>query len=374
MSFMLIFGSTLFAAAQTLQTYHPGDVAVINNLIDNNGLTGVSKDDPENWSSIVQWNEDTPKRIARMNLTQYGLTGEISLSNLTSLQYLQCINVDSLNVSGLTNLENLIFLRLEALNMSGCTNLLQLIGDGNTLTTLDLSDCTSLQYLSYTNSNLGSLDVSNLVNLKVLSCAGNNISTLDVSNLINLQNLSCVNNKLTALDLTNLTSLGYSFYGDRQSVSLTLSGNDESGYSFAIDLNSPEFDNEAVSYAGGVLTSADSTVKSVNFTVETGLEGKLISGTMALAYIDNSEVTAIATVENANVKIYPNPVKSELKIESGELRIENVEILGVSGKKLSISGVQFSANPVNVSALPKGMYFIQIKTDKGVITEKFTKE
>ncbi len=74
------------------------------------------------------------------------------------------------------------------------------------------------------------------------------------------------------------------------------------------------------------------------------------------------------------VKIYPNPVKDELKIESGELRVENIEILDVSGKKLSTSDVHISANSINVSTLPKGMYFIQIQTDKGVVTEKFTKE
>ncbi len=81
--------------------------------------------------------------------------------------------------------------------------------------------------------------------------------------------------------------------------------------------------------------------------------------------------TGVAVMPAGNaVKIYPNPTKSVLRFESGELRVENVEILDVSGKKLSTSGVQISANSVNVSTLPKGMYFIQIKTEKGVVQRK----
>ncbi len=72
--------------------------------------------------------------------------------------------------------------------------------------------------------------------------------------------------------------------------------------------------------------------------------------------------------------IFPNPAKDELRVENGEWRMEDVEILDVSGKKLSTSGMQFSANSVNVSTLPKGIYFIRIKTDKGTVTKKFIKE
>lgn len=292
MSFLLLMGSTLFAAAQTSATYHPDDVDVINNLIENNGLIGVSKDDPENWGSVVKWNEETPKRIYTMSLSYQGLTGDILLSNLTGLESLECTApVELLDVSGLTNLHTLWLVNTCALDVSGCTNLVELIYYYGTFSELDLSSCTSLQYLALSSPNLEALDVSNLVNLTNLSCGSNNISTLDMSNLINLTTLHCGDNKLTALDLTNQPS-SLTFIGVRQRVSLTLSGNDESGYSVAIDLNNPEFDNEAVSYANGILTSTDSSVGSVDFTVETGLQGKLLSGIITLTY-NNDEGTGI---------------------------------------------------------------------------------
>jgi len=66
------------------------------------------------------------------------------------------------------------------------------------------------------------------------------------------------------------------------------------------------------------------------------------------------------------VKIYPNPVKDELKIESGNLTIKKVEILDITGKVVG--------NSSNVSALSQGIYFVKLETDKGTVTQKFVKE
>ncbi len=78
------------------------------------------------------------------------------------------------------------------------------------------------------------------------------------------------------------------------------------------------------------------------------------------------------TVLSNNVNIYPNPVKDELKIENGEVRIKEVEIFDVYGKKLSTFNSQLST--INVSVLAKGIYFVKIETDKGIVTKKLIKE
>jgi len=80
----------------------------------------------------------------------------------------------------------------------------------------------------------------------------------------------------------------------------------------------------------------------------------------------------IAGVENTNVKTYPNPVKNELQIESDDLKINQVKIVDLSGKTIyQFNGLR---NQINVSALPKGIYFVKLETDKGIITKKFMKE
>lgn len=81
---------------------------------------------------------------------------------------------------------------------------------------------------------------------------------------------------------------------------------------------------------------------------------------------------AVENVYTKNLKIYPNPVKDELQIESGELAIKKIKIINLSGKVI----YQFNdfRNQINVLALPQGIYFVRIETDKGVVTEKFVKE
>jgi hypothetical protein len=67
-------------------------------------------------------------------------------------------------------------------------------------------------------------------------------------------------------------------------------------------------------------------------------------------------------------------VKDVLIIDNKQLTIHTVEILDVSGKKLSTFNSPFVTKSINISALPQGLYFIQIKTDKGIVTERFMKE
>jgi len=81
----------------------------------------------------------------------------------------------------------------------------------------------------------------------------------------------------------------------------------------------------------------------------------------------------VATITaTAGIRIYPNPVKDELKIENGELRIDKVEICDLTGKTI----YQFDnlKNKINVSALSKGIYIVKLRTGKGIITNKFIKE
>ncbi len=272
----LLFSTTFFLV--TAQTYHSGDIAVINNLITENGLTGVNVDDPEGWASesFVTWNNATPQRITQVAfvyLQSPTLTGEVNLSDLEYLQYLV--------VTGVTNL-----------NVSGCSNLETLTGGGaKILKTLNMQGCSNLKELSLENCDFISLDLSSLASLERVQTKECELWALNVSNLSNLTFLDCRDNYLTALDLSGLTSLTDFHSSPQYSVSLTLSGTEESGYSIARALNNPDFTSEAISYADGILTSSDNTVHFVDFEVETGLVGKFLSGKFSLMYIETYTVT-----------------------------------------------------------------------------------
>ena len=76
-------------------------------------------------------------------------------------------------------------------------------------------------------------------------------------------------------------------------------------------------------------------------------------------------------MKNANIKIYPNPVKEMLQIKNNA-RINRIEILDLLGKVI----YQFnnSGNQINVSALPQGIYFVKLETEKETVIQKFVKE
>ena len=80
--------------------------------------------------------------------------------------------------------------------------------------------------------------------------------------------------------------------------------------------------------------------------------------------------------EEVNIAVYPNPTSGELRIENGELGIKSIEIFDVSGRKqFSIFNFQFSIfNSINISHFPAGIYFVNIKTEKGVVTKKVVKQ
>lgn len=77
---------------------------------------------------------------------------------------------------------------------------------------------------------------------------------------------------------------------------------------------------------------------------------------------------------DSEIKIYPNPVQNLLNIQSS-VQIRQIEITDLSGKtiykKSKINQNQFEIQTRNFS---KGVYIIQIKTDKKSQTKKFIKE
>ena len=76
---------------------------------------------------------------------------------------------------------------------------------------------------------------------------------------------------------------------------------------------------------------------------------------------------------NSSIVVHPNPTKGKLKIESGELRIENVEIFDITGRFVQTSTPSERSGEVDISSLSSGIYFLRIKTDNGVFTEKVVK-
>ena len=76
--------------------------------------------------------------------------------------------------------------------------------------------------------------------------------------------------------------------------------------------------------------------------------------------------------------LYPNPAQNELRVTSYELLITNVEIFDVFGRKQkSRKAEKQNAGRemvIDISNLANGIYFVEITTEKGVITKKVIKQ
>ena len=225
----------LFSPQREAPLYHPGDIAVINRIIENNGLGWTPADPadgsnvPNDWQLDVTWSDDDAgKRIVGLNVSFRQLNGTLDVSGLDYLEDLNCARnqLTALDVSGLVNLVylNCHSNQLTELDVSGLDNLEELHCYFNQLTALDVSGLGNLKYLYCYSNQLTELDVSGLINLAILSCYNNQLTALHVSGLTKLMHLTCYGNQLTELDVSWLVNLVNLFCFDNHLTELDVSG------------------------------------------------------------------------------------------------------------------------------------------------------
>jgi Leucine-rich repeat (LRR) protein len=209
-------GNLAVAKFPATVSYHAGDMAVINEIIKNNGLkwTEASQTQltdgrsvPASWTGATWKDDGTNMRIAALQISDKGLSGALNVTGLTKLETLYCHNNPELT----------------SLNASGCAVLTDLGCAYSALTSLNVSGCAALEEIDCTHNVLTSLNVSNLTALTVLDCYINEIAALNVSGCAALEEIDCSQNKLTSLNLTGLTALSFldcseNFLSDKSKV------------------------------------------------------------------------------------------------------------------------------------------------------------
>jgi uncharacterized protein (TIGR02145 family) len=72
-----------------------------------------------------------------------------------------------------------------------------------------------------------------------------------------------------------------------------------------------------------------------------------------------------------NLKIYPNPAKKSITIETNEEAF--IEIINIQGQVIKRINANDKAITIDISELTNGMYFMKAKTEKGIVVKKFIK-
>lgn len=420
------FAALLMTAAMTsavwaqvaMPAYHPVDSAVICALIENNGLTW-NKNNPGNWpvsgtNGFVRWNSSYLKRITHFSAPRGILTGDASFEGLDELIYLSLYDnqLTSLTLPGGTRLDSLDVRdnQLTSIDVSKNTGLKWLLCGNNPITELDVSNNTALRELGIENSQLTALDVSKNTALTSLNCSNNQLAaldvskntalvtlycnvnrltTLDVSKNTGLKTLSCANNWLTSLDLTglNLTQFwGQSqFFGSTHeedakfTLILTNAGDPPIAlnvYTLAIPLNSPTFTyatyNGGITYENGILMTIDNSIASVEFTVQTGVPGRELSGVMNFIY--SYDLVSITSKTNRRISSktpFVNVTGRTLNIKSFSLNaVSQVRVIDTKGRTLRTFNLAGSAC-LPLAGIPAGRYFVEVRQNGNRVTSGF---
>lgn len=300
----------------------------------------------------------------------------LDLSSNNALTSVSCFNnqLTSLNLTGLSSLANLNCLnnQLSNLNLSTNTALYDINCNANQITSLDLSQNNSLGVLRCADNLLSSIDLSANTNLVTAFISGNIIASLDLSNNLALINLECHWNNLTSLDVSNNTNLMVlRCYNNVNITSLDLSNNSalyiiQCQDNMITDLNVANGNNTAVTSfnATGIPATCiqvdDATYSTTNWT-NIDVTASFSENCIGTSAIQESELVTLS--------IYPNPVSSNLIIET-EAKIENIEIFNINGSMVQNE----KTNNFSVASLTNGIYFIHVKTNDGIVSKRFIKE
>ena len=167
------------------------------------------------------------------------------------------------------------------------------------------------------DSQLASLDTSNNTALEYLHCNGNQLTSLDVSNNTSLTQLSCYSNNLTTLNVANNNNTNMVIFYAHFNPNLECIQVDDPTYSTD---NWPNIDATA-------------------------------------SFSEDCENLGIDELQQKTIKLYPNPVQTELNIELNET--SEINIVNILGDIVFTKRGKTGKNIIDISRLEKGIYFLQ---------------
>ena len=80
------------------------------------------------------------------------------------------------------------------------------------------------------------------------------------------------------------------------------------------------------------------------------------------------EVVSIDEYPNADIKIYPNPAKDNIKIEAEQ--ITSLSIINMTGQVVLKQDVCSDEVTLDLSTFESGMYLLRVDTESGIITRQ----
>lgn len=93
-----------------------------------------------------------------------------------------------------------------------------------------------------------------------------------------------------------------------------------------------------------------------------------------LFYLDNVTLTGVTGIADSDkdddLVVYPNPSTGQFTVQGSMLNEGHVEVLDVTGRKVFSRDLEQETMSLDLTSQPNGIYFLQMKTEAGVKTEK----
>lgn len=94
---------------------------------------------------------------------------------------------------------------------------------------------------------------------------------------------------------------------------------------------------------------------------------KLVLDSIQVSYSTN---VSLVQCESSNVTVYPNPASEEVLV-SGSFENAQLQLFTADGRQVYQSPKETKQAHIDVSRLQEGLYFLKIKSSKGIIARKF---
>ena len=128
-------------------------------------------------------------------------------------------------------------------------------------------------------------------------------------------------------------------------------------------------------FNGSIIPGATSQFYTV---VASGFYQVMVTDSYGCSSISTTLNVNVGIVENAaeiGISIYPNPASSSITIESINSNENAIAMFyNMQGQLLLSQSLQQLKSEIDISGFSQGMYFIKVKSDKGVAMKKFIKE
>jgi len=91
-------------------------------------------------------------------------------------------------------------------------------------------------------------------------------------------------------------------------------------------------------------------------------------GMMGSFLVIDTSLTGISEIDlSSTIKVFPNPTSGKINIFTLKHKITSISVLNMMGETI----LNNSFRPViDLSAAPNGIYFIEVKTEQGIVSKK----